>query len=255
MKIRTEKDVEILKQRIDEEFGIDVEKYKNEEVAENFVDLMTFPIYAFNWTIRPVLVAFVLYVIGFWVVDLVDAETFFYAIIGFFLFLLTGFLLGLLLLTWKIKNDLWSIVEYTMNIMKEALTDIDEIKDKISPENRNNKLALLFKGILHIVTVPLITEIVSEKVPVAGGMINGFIKRVVRIISDRLKFDESDLKKELQKGTDEPGFLDSASNTIASASKGMDRLMDITFGVARFPLKVGFALSSILLILFLYLIW
>ena len=59
----------------------------------------------------------------------------------------------------------------------------------------------------------------------------------------------------LQKGEDEPSVLDNNYNIIAAATKGLDRLMDITFGVARFPLKIGFALSFILLVLFLYLIW
>ena len=84
---------------------------------------------------------------------------------------MTGVLLGLLLLTSKIKGDLWSIVEYTMNIMKEALKDIDEIRDGITPENRRSKLALLFKGMLHILvlfpsayfrTIKLVCSIVSE---------------------------------------------------------------------------------------------
>lgn len=43
MKVRTKKDVEKLNNRIKEELGIDVQKYRKEKVIANFVDLLIFP--------------------------------------------------------------------------------------------------------------------------------------------------------------------------------------------------------------------
>ena len=40
MKIRTKKDVQKLQEKIKLELGIDVSKYKDEEVAENFSELI-----------------------------------------------------------------------------------------------------------------------------------------------------------------------------------------------------------------------
>lgn len=71
MKIRTQKGIDQLNLKIQTELGVDVQKYRNEEVAESFVSLLVFPQYVINWTIRPILIAFLLYIIGFFVVDLV----------------------------------------------------------------------------------------------------------------------------------------------------------------------------------------
>ena len=45
MKIRSQKDVDRLEEAIKMELGIDVSKYKNEEVVESFVELLVFPEY------------------------------------------------------------------------------------------------------------------------------------------------------------------------------------------------------------------
>ena len=44
------------------------------------------------------------------------------------------------------------------------------------------------------------------------------------------------------------------SNSISSVSNGLERVMNLTFGVAQFPLKLGFGIMALILILFLYLI-
>ncbi|MEM6699997.1 MAG: hypothetical protein AAF599_16460, partial [Bacteroidota bacterium] len=74
MKIRTSKDVEKLDKKIKEELGIDVQKYRNEEVVENFVQLLVFPEYVINWVIRPVLISIGIFIIGFFTLNLVHVE-------------------------------------------------------------------------------------------------------------------------------------------------------------------------------------
>jgi len=104
MKIRTKKDVIALDQKIKDELGVDVSKYKNQEVVDNFVSLLVFPQYIFNWGIRPVLIAFALYIAGFFVLDLVHIFYVIYGLFGLVLFLLSGILAGVLFLIWKMKK-------------------------------------------------------------------------------------------------------------------------------------------------------
>ena len=104
MRIRTTRDIEQLGEKIKQELGIDLQKYRDEEAVENFVELLVFPQYIFNWVIRPILLSIVIFMVGFFLLDLVHIEYIIYGLVGFVLFLIIGILLGLLLLTWKMRS-------------------------------------------------------------------------------------------------------------------------------------------------------
>ena len=254
MRVRTAKDVEKLDQKIQDELGIDVKKYRNEEVAATFGELMVFPQYIANWTFRPLFLTLAVFLLGFFVLDLVHIEYLLYAVIGLVLFLVFGVFVALLFLTWKMKQDIWSIADFSLDIMRQAVDDLGQVKDQIKPENRKDVLALLFKGILHLVTIPMITKALSDRIPFLGGIVAGFIKRILTVLSDRLKFDEKNLTSELNKGADEEDAVGVFQRLIKGASIGLEKIVDFTFGVARFPLKVLFAISGSILALFVYLI-
>lgn len=254
MRIRTLKDVEKLDHKIKEELGIDIQKYRNKDVIENFVELLVFPKYVITWVIRPVLIALGIYIIGFFIFDLIHIEYIIYGLIGLVLFLATGILTGLLFLTSKMKSDMWGIVDYSLDIMKSAVNDMNQINNQLTKENKKEVLGLLFKGIIHIVTIPMISKVISDKVPFIGGLINKIVKRILILVSDKVKFNNQNLKQELIKTENEPNALQIYSNSIASVSTGLEKVMNFTFGVAQFPLKMGFGIILLILILFLYLI-
>tara|TARA_B100001059_G_C17815477_1_gene574946 strand:- start:1718 stop:2473 length:756 start_codon:yes stop_codon:yes gene_type:complete len=250
MRIRTKKDVEKLDNKIKEELGIDVRKYRNEEVSENLVELLVFPKYVISWVIRPILISIVVFIIGFFVFDLVHIEYVIYGIIGLILFLMVGIITGLLFLMWKMKSDIWSIINYSFEIMKSAVTDLNQV----NKENRKDVLGLLFKGIIHVVTIPMISKIISDKVPFVGGIVNRIVKNILTLVTDKVEFDEEKLKQEHNKAESESNVLKEYSNSISSASSGLEKIMNFTFGVAQFPLKIVFGIILLALILFLYLI-
>ncbi len=254
MRIRTQKDVEKLDNRIKNELGIDVQKYRNEEVVESFVELLVFPEYVITWVIRPILISLGIFITGFFVFDLVHIEYIIYGSIGFGLFLANGILIGLLFLSWKMKSDMWRIVDYSLEIMKSAVNDMNQVNNQMTKDNRKDVLGLLFKGIIHIVTIPMMSKVISDKVPFVGGIVNRIVKRILILVSDKVKFDEEDLKQELRKKESEPNAIQVYSNSIASVSKGLEKVMNFTFGVAQFPLKMGFGIFFLILVLFLYLI-
>ncbi len=254
MRIRTKKDVEKLDHKIKEELGIDVQKYRNEEVVENFVEILVFPRYVINWVIRPILISIVIFITGFYIFDLVHVEYIIYGIIGLILFLAIGILTGLLFLMWKMKWDMLGIINYSLEIMKSAVVDINQVNSQVNKENRKDVLGLLFKGIIHIVTIPMVSKVVSDKVPFVGGIVNIIIKKILTLVSDKVKFDEEKLKQELNKKENEPNALKVYLTSISSTTEGLEKVMNFTFSVAQFPLKIGLSIILLFLILFLYII-
>jgi len=210
MRIRTAKDVEKLDDRIKEELGIDVQKYRNEEVVESFVELLVFPEYVITWVIRPILISFVIFLIGFFIFNLVHIEYFIYGVIGLVLFLSTGVLIGLLFLTWKMKSDIWGIVDYSLKIMKSAVNDMNQVNNQITISNRKDINGLLFKGIIHIVTIPMMSKIISNKVPFVGGIVNRIVKKILVLVSDKIKFNEENLTQELMEKEGKPNTWSSS---------------------------------------------
>lgn len=255
MKIKTAEDVERLDAKIKEELGVDVQKYKNEEVAEKFVELLVFPRYVVNWATRPLIVFLILYLIGFFVVDLVNIEYLIYGLVGLGLFAVSGLLFGYLFLTWKIKSDFLSIIDYSLGIMKSCVVDLDQVHSKITGENRTEVLGLLFKGVIHIVTIPVMSKVIAEKVPFVGGFLQGIAKKVLTLVSEKVQFDEVLLEEELKEEKEENRFISKYTQLISLASNGINRLLSITIGIAQIPVLIAFVFTILILAIFLFLIW
>ncbi|MFT5618332.1 MAG: hypothetical protein ACI85I_001565 [Arenicella sp.] len=255
MQIKTAKDVEKLALKISEELGIDVSKYRNPEVAESFVDLLIFPKYVINYTVRPIIFSLLLFLVGFFIVDLVNIQYLIYAIFGLVFFVITGFLAGVLFLTYKMKWDIWGIIDYSLNILKSAVRDLGKVGEHVKSENRKDTLKLLFQGIIHAVTIPMISGAISKKVPFFGRFISQFINKVLTLISNKVKFEKTKVAQESEKEESESTALQAYENIIAGATKNLERLMTATFRIAQFPLKILFGISVSLLGVFLWLIW
>ncbi len=254
MKIRTEKDVRILHEKIKDELGIDVETYKNEEVASSFAELLSFPTYIVSWVFRPVFFSFLIYIFGFYVLNLVHVEYVFYTVIGLLLFLITGISLGLLLLLFKMKNDIWRVVNYSLDIMKLSLQDLSSVNNQITEENKKDVLSLLFKGILHVVTIPMLLEAVANKIPFVGFLISRILKKILTLISDKLEFDEENIEINLEETEGGSETINSYIKSISSTANGLELITNVTFKIARFPILLFFIISVLFLILFLYII-
>ncbi|CAL2055105.1 hypothetical protein [Tenacibaculum sp. 190524A05c] len=255
MKIRTKKDVQELDEKIKTELGIDVSEYKNEDVAENFAELLMLPSYMVSWVIRPIIFSFILYIIGFYTLNLVHVEYLLYALLGFLFFMLAGVAFGFLLLMFKMKKDIWSIADYSLDILKLSVEDLSSVNNQITEENKKDVLSLLFKGIIHIVTIPMLSQSVAKKIPVLGNLAGGIIRRVLVAISDKLEFEEDNIDDFAEETTEgDSKILSSYIFTITKVSEGLEKFVNFTFKVVRFPIIIFALFSFVLLFLFLYLI-
>lgn len=255
MKIRNEEDIAALDEKIKNDLGIDVRKYRNPEAIEGLVDLITFPKYAINWTIRPILLFFVFYIIGFFVIDLTRFEWILYALLGFVLFIASGWFGGLHYLISKIRSDVDGIADYSFDVMKASMQDLNIVGHQIGSANWTSNLGLLFKGVIHIVSIPVLTDVIGRKVPFVGRFLKGIVGRFLRVLSDQIDFDEAKLSAELEAEPDENKYLQIYTNSITTANKGTDKVLSFAAKAIQLPLKIGFIISFLFLALFIYLIW
>ncbi len=255
MKIRSKKDVVALQEKIKTELGIDVSEYRNEEVAENFAELILLPQYVVSWVIRPIIFILFIYFSGFKIFDLAHVEYVIYATIGFVLFLFFGISFGLVLLIFKMKKDIWGITDYSLDILKQSISDLSKVNGQINEENKKEVLSLLFKGVIHIVTIPLFCEVIARRIPLIGFIISSVIKRILIVISDRLEFSEDKIN-DFVNNPDHPKneVLSSYVNTINSVSDTLESFVNFSFKIVQVPIFIICFLSLSVLLLFLYLI-
>ena len=94
-----------------------------------------------------------------------------YILFGPLLFSLTAILFGILLILRKIKKDVLHIINYSFDILKQAISDLNQIKTDTSFKNLNQSVDLLFKGIMQLVTIPMITKAVNKKLIIGSKLI------------------------------------------------------------------------------------
>lgn len=255
MKIRTEKDIEELDQKIQDELGIELKKYQNDEIAEAIVELLVFPAYVINWGIRPVLIAFLLYILGFWVVELSGIDYVFYGLFGLVFFIINGVVGGILFLMIKMKADFLKILQYALDILKACVEDMRMAGSKVSAGNKKQVLAMLFKGVICIVMIPTVSKAVSDRIFIVGGILKGIIRRMLFLASDRIKFDDSALNLELHEETDPSKILKIYGQLITHSRNGLSKVVGVSLSIVQLPVKLLFGFVFSLLLLLLYLVW
>ncbi|MDA7501738.1 hypothetical protein N8482_00525 [Chitinophagales bacterium] len=254
-KIKTQDDIDALDLRIKGELGIDVGKYRNQEAVDNLVDLLVFPRYALTWAIRPPIVFFILFIIGFFVIDLVHIEYLIYALVGLLLFMLAGFFAGLLYLVWKIKIDVQEIANYSLDVLKSSVTDLNQVTAITSHENRKEALGLLFNGITHIVTVPVLSTAITKKIPLIGWVFTGLLKRILGTMARAVEFDDNFKEGAIDVEIDESVMIERYVKSVSFAGSGINTTLLIALRIAQVPLALFLLLFLSLLGGFIYLIW
>lgn len=261
MKIKRESDAIALENKIKEDLGIDLRKYRSEESAEALVNLLLFPKYVIAGMIRPLIVSFLLYVIGFFLIDLVHIEYIIYAIVGFVLFIINGFFAGLLILNWRIKRDIWGILDYSFGVMKSVAKDVEHLGAKTNKKNLKETMSMLFVGVIHIVTLPVLRKVIKKKIPLIHGIINGIIKRLLVMVANKVKFDKAEEIEDSIPDGNEPlqktktSLVQRYIRVIEYTSDKIELVISYSFKVATFPTKLIMGFTMALLVLFIYLIY
>lgn len=239
----------MLQAKIQQELGIDMQRYAKPEAIEALANLFSFPQYVVRYMLQPLGFAIVLYVLGFFFLDLVHLEYMFYATLALVLLLATAFLFGLLALGWKMEKDLRSVVEYTLGMLDSVMRDVQRAGMGINQKNFRPMLTLLFQGMMHIVTIPILSQILSDRIPLIGGLFSRFMERLLGYVSDRFGQAEAVVQATATAHSSSPeNWLNTSQASIQSLSNGLSRLLQTSRRIAQWPLKVAFAITSLLLV-------
>lgn len=252
-------DNEALNNQIRKELGINLEEYRNEQIADNLVELLIFPSYIVSWIIRPVIVALLLFIMGYFIIDLVHIEYVIYTLLGFALFFITGFIVGLWLLSYQMKQDIRGILNFVLEIMSNVVQDVKNLQSVMRTNEKSQVLNLLFSGIIHITIIPVISDVISNKIKFGGMIVESFIKTTLNTIASKINFQDVELKS--SKKVDE-SLIDTSKNSFDSSLKaleysqnGINRILDIAFKIGQFPIKAAAIISILTTFTFLYFIW
>ena len=254
MTIRNQDDVRALDEKIQRELGIDVGKYRDEDTIATLSELLVFPLYALSWTIRPVLLAFVLYLAGFFVLELVHVQYLVYGILGLVLFLFTGLFAGLLYLTIRFGADIRAMMDYSLGVLRGIVEDLDRLNRDTDATNRAEVLKLLFLGVTHLITIPAVGTVVGNRVPLIGGWVAGIVRRVLTRLSNLFRFDRIELERARVATGDEGKILPLYVASVTGVHRFTERTLSVALRVVRFPLGLGFAFFAGLTLLFIWLI-
>ena len=254
MKIRSKKDVEALELRIKNELGIDVQKYNQPEMVENLMDLVAFPNYVLKIMIGAIFISELAFALSYSLVELTGAEGFFYGLLGTILFTVNGFLMGLLWLTSNIKRDLIKTLEYLMSTARSGIDDLKTAKGNITSKNRKGATNLLFKGILHVVAIPVLVEDVAGGIPVFGFLVKNLVRRVLFMISDRIQVSEEALSADENSGDGESQLIDEGADRLSQSVDKMNRVLSVALRVVQFPVKMVAFVTLLLLALLILIV-
>ena len=238
-----------LKDTIQSELGIDILKYQNEEVAENLMDLLLFPKYLLKWLGRPVLISFLIYLAGFFIIDLVHVQFFIYAIVGFILFLLFGLLLGIVYLSMKLGRDVSSISDYSLGWMKNSVLDIDDMSSRVTRSNIKDVLGMLFKGIIFVVTIPMLKRAIDKKVPAGKGLAKKLLTGALAILAKRIAFNPDNVDENIVKVDGKSKFISRYVAAIDKTKSGTAKIIKRSLRLASIPFGLGAYIGGFIFIL------
>jgi len=251
MKVRTKRAARKLDKLIQEELGIDIKKYRDAEVEETVSDLLNFVDYAINAVKIPLFIGLILFIVGFFVLDLVHVENLIYGIFGGILMLITAVLIGILLVIWGIKNDVLSVIDYSLNLTKNIQQDTQIVQSQISDEDREHKYELFYKGVLHLVTIPIVSETIADKIPFVGGIFGRLIRRVLAVVTDNKLIFKMLLKSNVfESGGSETkamqGFV-STTSRLRDVVEGIDNSVSKVLRVLQFPFVLALLIAGLML--------
>lgn len=250
------KKIEELKEKVSSELNIDLEKYNDQETLDNLAELIAFPVYFNNWVIRPIIFSVILFITGFFILDLENIQVLIYLIFGLPLFLLCGIFLGLLFLTWKMKRDIFDVLEYTLSLFGMALDDLNQLNTNLKSTSNREKYSLLYKGIVHVVAIPAISNTITNRIPLLGKPLGFIINNILSFVASKITFSDNidSTNFKVNNTTEGQSSFSKFSNFFDNLSDNFEKVLFYTFRIAQLPLFVLFFFFLVILTVFILII-
>jgi len=247
MKVRTKRAARKLDKAIQEELGVDIKKYRDPEVEETVSDLLNLFTYAANALKFPLLIGLGLFIVGFSVLDLVHVENLIYGIFGIILIVIVALMIGVLLIIWGIKNDVLEVIDYSLSLTKNIQQDTQAIQSQMTGEDKERKYELFYKGVLHLITIPIVSGVVGKKIPLVGGFAGGLVRRVLAAATDNKFIFKLLYKANVFDAPVAVGEFANTTNRLRDFVEGIDQAVSRVLRVVQFPFIIVLLIAGLML--------
>ncbi len=165
--------------------NIDFSNYQSEEVTDRIADLITFPIYVIGILIWPFLLSVVLFISGYFVLNLSGVDHIVYPLFGLPLLVLMGLFVGLVWLLSRLKDDIVSIMDYSLIVFKQAVANMQK-----EPGSSNRDYGAVFNGVMSSVIMPSVRKVLENRVILVGGFVYSLVNKIVTRVTQRFVSNE-----------------------------------------------------------------
>lgn len=173
---------------INTEIGIDIHKYGNDEIFGKVTGMMNIQMYAVSTIFKAMFVAFGIYILGFFVLQMGWIGYTIYGILGFILFSIAGILYGILNLTSKLNSDLQTITKFGLDTTRLIVSDFNQINTRLR-DDISNPISLVFEGAIAAFLAPTISQN-CHKIPFAGKVIASGSDKALGMVVTNLRKQE-----------------------------------------------------------------
>lgn len=243
-------------ERINDEIGIDMTKYQNNEIIEKIISLLIIQKYAVSSLIKPTIISFFLFITGFFILNIEIIGIIIYTLFGSILFFFMGISYGILRLLSKLKNDLHVITDFALETTTNILKDLNHVNHQLKNDVQN-PYGLIFEGTIAVIVSPAICKVLG-KVPLVGNILITGSHKVLGIVVTNFKNQETKMNFPsalLDTRNVIAETVDLVENFITSFSTTVDKTINKAFIYLHSPVKyclIGITFFTICLMLSLH---
>lgn len=220
----------IVLEQVNNELGIDMTKYQNNELLLRVTNLIMIQKSFFSSFATPVLISLTIFIVGFFVLDLHIIGSIIFGIFGFLLYAFIGVLFGIFRMLSRLKNDIRSVVSVALQTTQNILTDLN-VANKHFKKDVENPIGLVFEGTIASIITPVICS-TFDKIPLIGNFLIGGSDKVLNLIVANFKKYESKMKIST--------FLDSKSTFLEKKGENLDQFVNTFSGTIDSTIEKGF---------------
>ena len=164
--------------------GVDLARYRNEELMDTMANAVTFPLFFVRSVSRSVGVFLLLDVVLMVVADGGLFRTVL-AVPGLPLALVNGVLLGLVLFVWRIRQDMDRVFAISADLTLQVMQDIATARRQVADGGFPGLLEI-FQAVNAVVVLPVVLRTLERRVPLLGGLAVKITERFFGLVDKRL---------------------------------------------------------------------
>jgi len=229
--------------------GVDFSSYRDPELVATVSNAMTLPLCFARCISRPIGGLLLACCVAIVIVESNVYETFL-AFVGFPLALINGVLLGLVLFVRRIRSDIGKVFEISARLTTQVIQDIGTARGRLGRGSDGFPgLLEIFQGVNAIVVLPVVTGVLRQRLPLAGGLAARVTERFFGLVDTRLA---AAITTSAAAAAEAPppaspaelaGWLQSAEKLIETGRGLLDGIIDKVARVVAFPFQTLFAIA------------